>query len=348
MHTSPVPMWELLDIEKYDCLSIQFTRGCPFDCDFCNVTALLGHRVRTKTSVQVIAELDKMYSLGWRRNIFFVDDNFIGNKKIIKEEILPDIIQWRKGKDIGGFLTEASINLADDAVLMDQMVEAGFHSVFVGIETPEELCLEECHKTQNRNRNLIDAVKDLQRKGLEVMGGFIVGFDNDSENVFQNQADFIQNSGIVTAMVGLLQAPLGTKLYKKMEQDNRIKHLPSGDNVDGQTNIVPVMEMGKLQQGYRSLLSNIYDPKPFYDRVKVFLSDYKVHGGNERRLQWPEIRAFFRSVVRLGLFGKEWREYWHLVFWTIKHFPKKFALAIRCTIYGYHFRRVMESHVVTD
>jgi len=348
LHTTPVPKWELIDIHKYDCLSIQFTRGCPYNCDFCNVTALLGHRVRTKTSQQVIAELEKMYSLGWRRNVFFVDDNFIGNKKIIKQEILPDIIAWRQGKDLGGFLTEASINLADDEELMDQMVAAGFHSVFIGIETPDEMSLEECHKTQNRNRSLLDSVKDLQRKGLEVMGGFIVGFDNDNEHIFQRQIDFIQNSGIVTAMVGLLQAPLGTELYKKLAKADRISHVASGDNVDGQTNIVPVMELSKLQQGYRSLLRGIYDPKPYYERVKVFLSNYTVHSGNESRLELAEIGAFFKSVVRLGVFGDEWRYYWQLIFWTVKHFPEKFALAIRCTIYGYHFRRVMQEHVITE
>ena len=346
LSTSPVPMWELLDHKKYDCLSIQFTRGCPFDCDFCNITALLGRRVRTKTKEQIIAELDKMVEIGWTRNIFFVDDNFIGNKKILKQEILPAIIDWRKGKSIGGFITEASINLADDEDLMNQMVTAGFSSVFIGIETPEQICLEECSKGQNQNRNLLESVKILQRKGLEVMGGFIVGFDNDTESIFQKQVDFIQQSGIITAMVGLLQALPGTKLYKRMEDENRISAITSGDNVNGDTNIVPVMEMSELQQGYRQLLSNIYDPKPFYERVKVFLTDFKIHHISERRLQWAEIEAFFKSIIRLGIFGQEWRYYWDLIFWTIKHFPEKFALAIRCTIYGYHFRRVMEEHVI--
>lgn len=346
MADSPVPAWELLDHSKYDCLSIQFTRGCPFDCDFCNITALLGRRVRTKSKTQIIAELDKMFEIGWTRSIFFVDDNFIGNKKILKQEILPAIIEWRKTHTVGAFITEASINLADDEELMEMMVDAGFGSVFVGIETPEELCLEECNKGQNRNRSLLDSVKILHRKGLEVMGGFIVGFDNDTDSIFQKQVDFIQQSGIITAMVGLLQALPGTKLYQRMEDENRIAEITSGDNVNGETNIVPVMEKTKLQQGYRQLLKDIYDPQPFYERVKVFLADFSFHPTGERRLQWAEIAAFLKSIVRLGLFGEEWRYYWNLVFWTAKHFPEKFALAIRCTIYGYHFRRVMKEHVV--
>ena len=346
MTTSPVPAWELLKHKKYDCLSIQFTRGCPFDCDFCNITTLLGRRVRTKSKEQIIAEMDKMVEIGWTRNIFFVDDNFIGNKKILKQDILPAIIEWRQDKTIGRFLTEASINLADDDELMEMMVEAGVGSVFIGLETPEETCLEECNKGQNRNRNLLDCVKILHEKGLEVMGGFIVGFDNDTESIFQKQVDFIQNSGIITAMVGLLQALPGTKLYQRMENENRIVGLNSGDNVNGETNIVTVMEKKTLQEGYNELLHNIYSPKPFYERVKVFLSDFTFHPGLVRRLEWAEIAAFIRSIVRLGLFGEEWRYYWDLVFWTAKHFPEKFALAIRCTIYGYHFRRVMEEHVV--
>ncbi|MEE4193750.1 MAG: B12-binding domain-containing radical SAM protein, partial [Anaerolineae bacterium] len=345
MTDSPVPMWELLDHKKYDCLSIQFTRGCPFDCDFCNITALLGRRVRTKSKTQILAELDKMVEIGWTRSIFFVDDNFIGNKKILKEEILPAIIEWRKNKTLGAFITEASINLADDEALMEMMVAAGFGSVFVGIETPEETCLEECNKGQNRNRNLLDSVRILHQKGLEVMGGFIVGFDNDTESIFQKQVDFIQHSGIITAMVGMLQALPGTKLYQRMEDENRISMISSGDNVNGDTNIVTVMEKKTLQQGYNQLLHGIYAPKPFYERVKVFLADFSIHQIGERRLEWAEIAAFLRSVVRLGLFGEEWRYYWDLVFWTAKHFPEKFALAIRCTIYGYHFRRVMEEHV---
>jgi radical SAM superfamily enzyme YgiQ (UPF0313 family) len=206
MRQTPAPRWELLNLKHYANMSVQFSRGCPFQCDFCNVTALLGHRVRTKSSQQIITELDMLYRQGWRNDVFFVDDNFIGNKSILKADLLPALIQWRKDKKEIYFYTEASINLADDVELMKLMVQAGFHSVFIGIETPEKVSLVECGKLQNENRNLIDDVKRIQRAGLEVQGGFIVGFDHDQKSVFQKQIDFIQQSGIVTAMIGMLQA----------------------------------------------------------------------------------------------------------------------------------------------
>ena len=344
---TPPPRWELVDMQHYDSMSIQFSRGCPFNCDFCNVTALLGHRPRTKTAAQIIAELDFLYALDWRRNIFFVDDNFIGNKKILKESILPALIEWRKGKTGCLFITEASINLADDAELMELMTRAGFISVFVGIETPSEESLAECHKVQNKNRNLVESVKCLQRNGLQVMGGFIVGFDSDTPGIFQRQIDFIQKSGIVTAMVGLLQAPYGTELYRRLAGEGRVIHGMSGDNADGLTNIIPKMYPKLLQSGYRKILEEIYSPKPFYQRVKNFLEEYQpvkapVH------LELQEILAFFRSVYWLGMRGKGRLEYWRLFFWALFKQPSKFALAITFSIYGFHFWRVLEQHILPN
>ena len=344
MSQTPVPMWELVKFKPYDSMAIQFSRGCPYDCDFCNVTALLGHKVRTKSVEQIIAELDYIYDLGWRRSIFFVDDNFIGNRKLLKKEILPALIKWREGKVGCAFITEASINLADDPELMDMMVAAGFKSVFVGIETPDEASLAECHKSQNRNRNLLESVKELQRKGLQVMGGFIVGFDSDTPSIFQRQIDFIQQSGIITAMVGLLQAPFGTRLYKRMEEEGRLIGEMSGDNVDGCTNIVPHMDLKTLTEGYWEILKSIYSPRPFYERVKTFLLEYNV-SQMRSSFQWADIKALLRSIYLLGIVGEERGEYWRLVWWTLWHFPEKLPLAITFSVYGYHFRKVMENHV---
>lgn len=342
---TPVPLWELVDLRHYDSLSLQFTRGCPFNCDFCNVTALLGHRMRLKTTRQLIAELDRIYSLGWRRGIFIVDDNFIGNKRILKEEVLPALIEWRKDKKGCLFTTEASVNLSDDDVLIEMMVKAGFTQVFVGIETPDDVALAECSKSQNLNRDLVGSVKKLQQMGLQVMGGFIVGFDSDDETTFQRMIDFIQQSGIVTAMVGLLQAPVGTQLYQRMLREGRIRNQYSGDNVDGETNIKPKMDLSLLKEGYRKILDSIYSGKGFYERVRTFLKEYKPHR-HAVTIQWQEIAALFKSVFEIGIKSKERKEYWKLFFWTLFNCPRKFPLAITFSIYGYHFRKVNELHVV--
>lgn len=344
---TPVPSWELVDLKQYDSMSIQFSRGCPFNCDFCSVTALLGHRPRTKTAEQIIAELDKLYSLGWRRNIFFVDDNFIGNKKILKDSILPALIEWRKDKVGCLFITEVSINLADDPELMDLMTRAGFISVFVGIETPSEEGLAECHKVQNKNRNLVESVNRLQQKGLQVMGGFIVGFDSDTPSIFQRQIDFIQKSGIVTAMVGLLQAPYGTELYQRMKSEGRLINEMSGDNADGMTNIVPKMDIRVLQDGYQRILKEIYSPRQFYERVKNFLVNYRPVN-SPVHLETQEILAFFRSIYWLGIRGPDPLEYWRLFFWALLKEPAKFPLAITFSIYGFHFMRVFENHILPN
>jgi radical SAM superfamily enzyme YgiQ (UPF0313 family) len=345
MTQTPIPQWELIKMRQYDAMAIQFTRGCPFNCDFCNITALLGRRVRAKTAQQIVAELDALYALGWRRSIFFVDDNFIGNRRLLKESVLPALIEWRKGKSGCHFITEASINLADDPELMDLMRRAGFKSVFVGIETPDEDSLQECHKMQNKNRNLVDSVKALQRNGLQVMGGFIVGFDSDTPSIFQRQVDFIQKSGIVTAMVGLLQAPYGTQLYERLRQQGRLLDEMSGDNVDGSTNIVPKMDMELLKDGYRQILNQIYSPHPFYERVKTFLREYQP-SQVQAQLDVQDILALFRTILYLGILGKERREYWRLFFWSLFHCPEKFPMAITFSVYGYHFRKVSEMHVL--
>jgi radical SAM superfamily enzyme YgiQ (UPF0313 family) len=339
-----VPLWRLADLKHYDTVSVQFSRGCPFSCDFCNVTVLLGHRPRTKTAAQIIAELDGLYALGWRKGVFFVDDNFIGNKKQLKSDVLPALIEWRKGKVGMPFNTEVSINLADDAELLRLMTLAGFDTVFVGIETPNEDSLAECSKTQNKGRDLVESVKLLQRAGLQVQGGFIVGFDNDPPSIFQQQIDFIQKSGIVTAMVGLLQAPPGTRLYERMQKEGRLVDEMSGDNVDGSTNIIPKMGLEPLREGYRRLLSQIYAPKFYYARVLTFLREYhppEIH----IHLDLQYVLALWRSIYRLGIRGVERVQYWRLFFWTLFRRPRLFPLAITLAIMGFHFRQVVELHV---
>ena len=343
---TPPPAWDLVEMKKYASMSIQFSRGCPFNCDFCNVTVLFGHKPRLKSAQQVIAELDLMYDAGWRSNIFFVDDNFIGNKRYLKTRLLPAMIEWRQDKKGCVFFTEASINLADDAELLDLMVKAGFDSVFIGIETPNNDSLTECQKIQNRNRDLINDVKIMQRAGLQVQGGFIVGFDSDSPSIFQQLIDFIQKSGIVTAMVGLLQAPPGTRLFDRLKKDNRLLGMMiSGDNVDGSTNINPKMGLDQLMSGYRSIMGYIYSPRHYYRRVKAFLKEF----GNPKvdtPIDLQRFLAFFRSSIQLGILGKERFHYWYLMIWTLVRKPRLLPLAVTLAIYGHHFRKICENYIL--
>ena len=341
---TPPPKWELINLKHYASMNIQFSRGCPFNCDFCNVTALLGHKPRIKTATQIISELDSLYDLGWCGPIFFVDDNFIGNRKYLMNHLLPALIEWRKDKKQIAFNTEASVNLADNRPLMEMMVAAGFDSVFIGIETPDEAGLAECNKKQNKNRDLVESVKRIQHSGLQVQGGFIVGFDSDTPSIFQRQIDFIQKSGIVTAMVGLLQAPAGTKLYQRMKQEGRLAGLTSS-NDDGTTNIIPHMELKALCDGYKKIMCHIYAPKHYYERVKTFLQEYESPK-IEIRLDFQRCMAFFRSSIRLGIFGKERFQYWKLLLWTLRKRPGLLPLAITFAIYGHHFRKVCELHLL--
>jgi len=339
LRRTPAPMWELINLKDYASMNIQFSRGCPFNCEFCNVTALFGHRVRFKTAEQMIDELDSLYHIGWRGQIFFVDDNFIGNKAYLKSHLLPALIQWQKGRKQIPFNTEASVNLADDEPLMKMMVEAGFDSVFIGIETPSEEGLAECNKRQNRNRNLVESVKLIQRAGLQVQGGFIVGFDSDTPSIFQRQIEFIQKSGIVTAMVGILNAPPGTGLFERMKKEGRLSGIISGDNVDGTTNILPKMGLDALREEYNRMMHHIYSPEHYYKRVVTFLREYK-RPKIRTPLNFQRLLAVPRASIRLGIFGKERFQYWKVMFWTLFRRPKMLPLAITLAIYGYHFRKI--------
>ncbi len=343
LRATPVPMWQLIDQKQYATMNIQYSRGCPFNCEFCNITSLYGRIPRTKDGAQLIAELDALYDSGWSGGVFFVDDNFIGNKQKLIQEILPALIAWMSAKKRPfGFLTETSINLADDDELMSMMVKAGFDTVFVGIETPNEESLVECNKTQNKNRDLISCVKKIQRFGLQVHGGFIVGFDNDNAGIFDSLINFIQQSGIVAAMVGLLNAPKGTKLYQRMAKEGRLVEGFSGNNTDFTMNFIPKMDRGMLIKGYNRIVDTIYSPKKYYERVQVFLKEYNPVKTGAVRVNFTHIMAFVKSVIRLGIFGRERRYYWKLILWSLFRRREVFPLAVILSIYGFHFRKVFK------
>jgi len=314
---TPLPMWSLLEMNKYSSTNIQYSRGCPYNCDFCDIIILNGNVPRT---------------------------NFIGNKKKLKGEILPAMIEWQKARKYPSMLlTETSINLADDDKLMDLMVEAGFDTVFIGIESPNEESLAECSKHQNRKRDLVASVKRIQNHGLQVQGGFILGFDNDPLSIFRSQINFIQKSGIVTAMVGLLNAPPETKLYQRLEKENRLLEIStiSGDNTDCTMNFIPKMDRETLLNGYKSILATIYSPKEYYKRVKIFLKEYKPRRKKRlSQLQYWHVRALLRSLWFLGVVDRGRLHYWRFMFSTLFKRPQHFPLSVSLAVYGFHFRKV--------
>jgi radical SAM superfamily enzyme YgiQ (UPF0313 family) len=340
---TPVPAWKLLKMKKYASMNIQFSRGCPFDCDFCDIPLLYGHQTRIKTKDQILAELESLYDQGWRGTVFFVDDNFIGNKYKLKKEVLPALAEWMRIKKYPfTFITQASLNISDDDRLMTLMAQAGFDTVFVGIETPAEEGLTECSKYQNKNRDMVACVRKIQQFGLQVQGGFIVGFDSDPHTIFERQIRFIQSSGIVTAMVGLLNAIRGTKLYQRLKQSNRLVKDITGDNTDCSINFIPKMNLTTLIKGYRRIVQTIYSPDYFYARVKKFLEEYKPSPVKLFRLDLTQIKAFVLSIFWLGIKEKERFHYWRLFLWSICHHPRLAPLAVTFAIYGFHFRKVFE------
>jgi radical SAM superfamily enzyme YgiQ (UPF0313 family) len=338
---TPIPDYSLLNTSDYASLSIQYTRGCPFNCDFCDITALFGKKVRAKTTEQIIAELNNLNKLGFDGSLFFVDDNFIGNRRVLKKDLLPAIINWMdENNHPFHFLTEASVNLADDEELMQMMVKAGFAKVFVGIETPDEASLAECSKTQNNNRDLIETIKKIQSFGMEVSAGFIVGFDNDTSTIFQRQIDFIQKSGIISAMVGLLNAPRKTRLYERLNKEGRILTDFDGDNTNFALNFIPKMNKDELLEGYQKILDGIYSCQPYFERVKKFLVDFEPKVKNQTKVNLQKIKALLRSIVILGVIDEGRKYFWKLFFWSLFKKPQVFSLAITYAVFGFHYRKV--------
>ena len=341
---TPIPLWSLANTKAYATMNIQYSRGCPFDCEFCDITFLNGRKPRTKSREQLLKELDSLYELGWHGSVFIVDDNFIGNKNKLKSEILPAMAEWSTKRGFPfSFYTEASINLADDEELMQLMANAGFNRVFVGIETPNEDSLSECNKLQNTGRDLATSVRQIQNHGFEVQGGFIVGFDNDPASIFRSQINFIQKTGIVSAMVGLLNAPKGTRLYQRLKKEDRLVTDFTGDNTDCSLNFVPKMNPEVLINGYKQILSAIYSPKPYYQRIRTFLKEYRPP-----KLRWAKafhfyhIPAFFRIMWTLGVVDDGRTHFWRLLISTLFKRPNLLPISFNLAAFGLHFRKVAE------
>ena len=335
----PSPRWDLIDLRSYVTMSVQFSRDCPFDCEFCDIIVMNGRVPRTKAPAQLVTELEDLRRRGWQGMVFVVDDNFIGNKRQAKA-LLRELIQWRARTGAKmGFLTEASADLAEDAELCDLMVCAGFKKVFVGFETPSLESLKECRKLQNCRRDLVETVKTLQRAGLEVMGGFIVGFDNDPTDIFQRQFEFIQRSGVVTAMVGLLTALPETRLYRRLIDEGRIETESTGNNTQAALNFRPRLGREFLVNGYRELMKELYKPRNYYQRICTFLENHRPQGPR-LQLSWASLQAFVKSLWLLGVWHRGRRAYWRFCITTLLRRPQLFPVAIELAIIGYHFRRV--------
>ncbi|MDD3777365.1 MAG: radical SAM protein [Actinomycetota bacterium] len=339
---TPIPQWDLINLKYYNSVCIQLSRGCPYNCEFCDVVQLNGRVPRIKDSRQITAELDSVYNLGWRAGVFFVDDNFMGNKSYIKNEILPSIIAWQKRKKYPFTLsTQISINLSDDPRLMELMSAAGFATVFIGIETPDPDCLEECGKYHNKNRNLLESVRKIQNMGFEVNAGFILGFDSDKDTVFQNQIDFIQKSGIVAAMVGLLNVSPKTRLYQRLKKDNRLLDIDHKNNSTTELsnlNYIPKMKASILIDGYGDVLKTIYSPKFYFARIKTFLREYRPKKVKPPKIKFYHIRGLLSSLWFLGIKEQGRHYYWSLLLWSIFNRPHLLPYAVGLPLGLLHFK----------
>jgi radical SAM superfamily enzyme YgiQ (UPF0313 family) len=342
MALSPLPDLSLIKMNRYSTMAVQYSRGCPFNCEFCDIIEIYGRRPRTKAIQQVLAELDQLRAAGWRESVFIVDDNFIGNKARAKE-LCVALAEWRSQyKTSFDFNTEASLNLADDPELMQLMKEAGFNSVFLGIETPDESGLIASNKLQNTRRSLLESVAIIQSYGMQVMGGFILGFDTDRDDIFDRMVEFIQKSGIPIAMVGLLQAMPGTQLFRRLGREGRILDEGRGDNTGDHLNFLPHMDAARLTEGYRSVLKRIYSSAAYYERVKLYLSRTQPKSGERMsRQRWmtrANARAFVTSILRQGVFGRQRWSYWKFLLTVATRYRHCIGSAMTLAVMGYHFQ----------
>ena len=350
LSTVPIPDFQLLDLKLYNVMALQFSRGCPFNCEFCDIIEIYGRVPRTKSNAQMMAELDALWRVGWRDNVFIVDDNFIGNKKNVKR-LLPDLADWseRHGYPFG-LVTEASVNLADDEELLRAMRRAGFYSVFVGIETPVVESLKEAQKGQNTRRDLIDSIRKIQSYGMEVMAGFIVGFDHDPENIFDAQIDFIRKSAVPCSMVSLLVALPGTQLWRRLEREGRLREIDPIGNTDCALNFIPKMDETRLIEGYKSILHTIYQPAEYYQRTLDFLAHLNRDGAPKlwAKVSLQDVTALIRLVLRLGVSDKARSEFWRYMKCVLADHRDKVRQGIALAAIGYHFRKLTEQYSVVD
>lgn len=331
----PLPDLHLARLNRYSSMSVQFSRGCPFTCEFCDIIEIYGRRPRTKTPDQVCAELDQLYRLGWRGSVFMVDDNFIGNKKSVKA-LLPRLVEWMRARRHPFTLyTEASLNLAEDEEMLRLMREAHFTRVFLGIETPVAESLKETTKFQNLRKDLLESVRLIQAYGMEVMAGFIVGFDNDPPDVFDRQIEFIRQAAIPLSMVGLLTVLPNTQLWRRLKAEGRLLKASLGNNTVADLNFIPRMDAQQLLDGYRRILKTIYNPREYFERASAFLS--QLGSGSRSPLVFSDVMALGRSLWKQGFLSNYRTEYWKFLAQSLRQHRHHFSKAITLAIMGHHF-----------
>jgi radical SAM superfamily enzyme YgiQ (UPF0313 family) len=346
MSLTPIPDFKLADMKRYSAMSVQYSRGCPFNCEFCDIIEIYGRVPRTKSNQQMLLELDALRETGWRGTVFIVDDNFIGNKKNVKK-LLPDLAEWQecRGRPFT-FITEASVNLAEDDKLLDGMRLAGFNRAFLGIETPVEESLKEAQKGQNLRHDLLESVKKIQSYGIEVMAGFIVGFDNDPDDIFDRMINFIKDSAIPLAMVGLLTALPNTQLWRRLNSEGRLLGESGGSNTHSDLNFVTRMDSARLVEGYKSILRSIYDTREYYDRALECLRRVSQTGFKSQRGTsfLNDLSALTRITLKLGVRDQDRWEFWRYLTQTLAHNRGAFADSMRLAAMGYHFRKLTETY----
>lgn len=353
LERAPIPRFDLFDLQAYNVLPLQFSRGCPFDCEFCDIVHLFGRVPRTKSPTQFLTELDTALQVGFKGNVFIVDDNFIGNRKKVKE-LLRALVSWQEAHQYPvQFCTEASIDLAKDEELLDLMVQAGFYMVFLGLETPMEHSLEEAGKVQNLKTNIVESVKKIQSRGIEVTGGFIIGFDSDPPDIAEHQIKFIDELAVPTAMVGLLTALPGTRLYDRLVQERRLLNTATGNNTHQlEMNFIPRLPMQRLIQSYRKLLREIYKPKAYFKRCLEFLNrlpkkvmfstTYHRSGTFSFQNMAILIRSFFKQTF--SWYGVSYLFY---ILRALKQHPNKIVQIVSFAVQGHHLltltRRILQT-----
>ncbi|NMG09543.1 B12-binding domain-containing radical SAM protein [Brasilonema sp. UFV-L1] len=349
---TPIARFDLLDLDAYLAITVQFSRGCPFQCEFCDIINLYGRKPRTKTPEQMLAELEVLYQMGWRRLIFIVDDNFIGNKRNAKV-FLRALIPWMKERNYPFILlTEASLNLAEDEELIDLMVQAGFTMVFMGIETPDVESLQTIHKEQNTRQSLIESCHKITRAGLQIMSGFIIGFDGENSGAGQRIQDFVEETGIPQAHLSLLQALHNTAMWNRLKQEGRLLE-ELGDYFTFQKSLInftPTRPMEEIVTEYIQAFWNLYEPLPYLKRTFRHFSmmEGKKRPSQKRPFGWHELRLFSTVCWRQGFVrSTRFRFWWQMLAMALQqpHLFYDYFVALGIGEHFFNFRHEVKAQL---